>query len=70
MHFITAGAELISPSMVGTGPVWLHSVQCSGTETRLTLDGCTSILQFSSCAHANDVGIRCDTTGNSQLYYS
>ena len=50
---------------VGTGPIFLDRVSCSGSET--TLLECvsqTAPVGIHSCDHSSDVGISCQGTCN------
>ena len=43
----------------GSGDIWLESVSCSDTSTRI-LDDCSNAgVGVHSCAHQNDIGVKC-----------
>ena len=44
----------------GTGPIWLDSVQCDGTESRL-IDCSANTIGSHNCVHSGDAGVRCGT---------
>ena len=43
---------------VGDGPIWLHDVDCYGSETYLTECGFVG-WNSSDCTHHEDAGVRC-----------
>ena len=43
----------------GTGPIHLGSLQCTGTETSLTLCPSNSAM---GCTHMNDAGVACQSS--------
>lgn len=57
LTLIVAAAVLQIP-IAGMGPVWLDSVVCSGTESRL--DDCRSDgFGMHNCTHSQDAGVIC-----------
>ena len=55
--YIFKGAEVISVA-AGQGQILLSTVQCDGTESRLTNCSTAEVVE-GSCTHADDVGVRC-----------
>ena len=56
----SVGAQLVNDIEVGTGPIFLDRVSCSGSE--MTLLECTHAaapVGIHSCDHSSDVGISC-----------
>ena len=53
----------------GSGPIWLDSVTCFGSETILLNCGHRGV-NITSCAHAhtNDAGVTCNITGLESTY--
>ena len=51
----------------GSGPIWLDSVTCSGSETILPNCGHLGI-NITGCAHTNDAGVTCNITGVESTY--
>ena len=49
----------------GTGSIWIDDAQCTGSESRLI--DCTHDTSTVDCGHSEDAGVRCSTTGKSQL---
>ena len=43
----------------GSGPIWLDSVMCTGSEPILARCGHLGINVTRSCSHAKDAGVRC-----------
>ena len=43
----------------GSGPIWLDSVICTGTESKLASCGHLGFNVTRSCSHSEDVGVRC-----------
>ena len=43
----------------GSGPIWLDSVKCTGSESTLASCGHLGINVTRSCSHSKDVGVRC-----------
>ena len=43
----------------GSGPIWLDSVRCTGSESTLASCGHLGINVTRSCSHSEDVGVRC-----------
>ena len=64
LGFSTTGATALGGTLVpdGTGQIWLDNVFCRGTETRL-IDCPASPLGIHNCVHAEDAGVKCQTTG-------
>ena len=59
----TGVVALTSGFTNGVGQIWLSSVQCRGTEARLT--DCTHpAFGVHSCTHGEDAGVRCITCTN------
>lgn len=47
-----------SETVDGSGPIWLNSVTCTDTNTRIT--GCRlSNYGGHTCSHSEDIGVRC-----------
>ena len=55
------GAQSLSGAMFGEGEgrVWLHGVECTGSERGLI--DCPALMGNSSCTHTQDAGIRCQS---------
>ena len=51
-----------TPYGLGSGPIWLDEVACSGTEANLT-ECNKNHIGDSDCSHSEDVGILCSTDG-------
>ena len=67
----TIGSTALSGASfgLGTGRIWLHSVQCTGSEKKLI--NCTaSSSELHSCTHAQDAGVRCLQGTNFYFYIS
>ncbi len=47
-----------SETVNGTGPIWLNSVLCTESETRIT-DCTISAFGGHNCTHSSDVGVIC-----------
>ena len=60
---VSSGAEGLSLAGFGegTGRIWLDNVQCTGTERTLVNCTASSSGVNSSCTHAQDAGVRCQT---------
>ena len=43
----------------GSGPIWLDSVTCNGSESTLASCGHLGVGVTRSCSHSEDVGVRC-----------
>ena len=43
----------------GSGPIWLDSVMCSGSESTIVNCGHLGINFTRSCSHSEDAGVRC-----------
>ena len=43
----------------GSGPIWLDSVTCTGSESTLASCGHLGISIIRSCSHSEDAGVRC-----------
>ena len=43
----------------GSGPIWLDSITCSGTESTLVSCGHLGVNITRSCSHSEDAGVRC-----------
>jgi len=43
----------------GSGPIWLDSVLCTGSESTLASCGHFGVNITRSCGHNNDAGVRC-----------
>ncbi|XP_053722884.1 deleted in malignant brain tumors 1 protein-like isoform X2 [Synchiropus splendidus] len=41
----------------GSGEIWLHNVECAGTES--SISGCRHGVGKHNCDHSNDAGVRC-----------
>ena len=50
----------------GSGPIWLDSVTCTGSESTLASCGHLGINVTRSCSHAKDAGVKC--TGGQGSY--
>ena len=44
---------------LGSGPIWLDSVTCTGNESTLASCGHFGVGLTRSCSHSDDAGIRC-----------
>ena len=44
----------------GSGPIWLNSVTCTGSESTLVSCGHLGVGITSSCYHYEDAGVRCN----------
>ena len=69
LHFTGANDALGSaPFGEGTGPVWLDSILCTGSEQALSECPHNSDNSFgsNSCTHDRDAGVRC--AGKYKLY--
>ena len=44
----------------GSGPIFLDSVTCSGSESTLASCGHLGVGVTRSCSHSEDAGVRCD----------
>jgi len=53
----------------GSGSIWLDSVMCTGSESRLAHCGHLGINVTRSCSHAEDAGVRCDRSQGTYMYY-
>ena len=53
----------------GSGPIWLDSVTCNGSEPILARCGHLGINVTNSCSHAKDAGVRCSGQQGSYLLY-
>lgn len=51
----------------GSGPIWLDSIECIGTETHLL--HCTHQTDTSEDSHDEDVGVACTWPGTSSFLY-
>ena len=59
--FITGAVALTGASFgQGTGRIWLYNVQCTGSE-RVLMNCTASIDGSSTCTHAQDAGVRCQS---------
>ena len=47
----------------GSGPIWLSSVTCTGSESQLTSCGHLGVGVTSSCLHDEDAGVKCSKHG-------
>jgi len=55
-----SGRAIISAGFgQGSGPIWLDSVQCTGSESKLVSCSNLGINVTRSCSHAEDAGVRC-----------
>ena len=43
----------------GSGPIWLDSVMCTGSESTLVSCGHLGVNITRSCDHSEDAGVRC-----------
>ena len=43
----------------GSGPIWLKSVSCTGSESTLASCGHLGVNITSYCSHVKDAGVRC-----------
>ena len=61
LHFTGANEALgFAPFGAGTGPVWLDSVLCTGSEQALYECPHNNDSSFgSNCTHSRDAGVRC-----------
>ena len=46
-----------------TGPVWLHQVNCMGSESKLSHCMHPGALNIGKCSHAQDIGVKCNPHG-------
>ena len=52
----------------GSGPIWLNSVNCSGTE--LNIKDCShSEWEINDCSHGEDAGVKCAVPNGKYLQY-
>ena len=47
----------------GSGPIWLDSVTCTGSESTLASCGHLGVNITRICSHSEDAGVRCSETG-------
>ena len=60
LGFGSSGIEIGSAGFgQGTGPIWLDSVTCTGSESTLTSCGHLGFNFTRSCSHYEDAGVRC-----------
>ena len=52
----------------GSGPIYLDSVTCTGSESTLTSCGHLGINVTRSCSHAEDAGVRCPYSAGYMVY--
>lgn len=62
VYYNIVGALTVDTSVFGggVGQIWLYSVQCAGSESRLV--ECVSTSQATGnyrCDHSQDAGVRC-----------
>ena len=57
-HFMSPDVYALQYQMfgVGSGPIILDNVQCTGSET--SLSNCSALSQ-PNCGHSKDAGVRC-----------
>ena len=51
----------------GSGPIWLDSVTCTGSESTLASCGHLGVGVTRSCLHSEDAGVRCHGTQSKLL---
>ena len=56
----SAGSITVTGISEGTGRIWLNNVHCIGNE-RVLVDCSYTIVNASSCTHAQDSTVRCQT---------
>ena len=52
----------------GSGPIWLDSVTCTGSESTLASCSHLGINVTRSCSHAKDAGVRCSELQSMYIY--
>ena len=68
LGFGTSGKAIGSAGFgQGSGPIWLDSVTCTGSESTLASCGHIGVNITRSCNHSEDAGVRC--TGGQGIYY-
>ena len=68
LGFGTSGIAIGSAGFgQGSGPIWLESVTCTGSESTLASCGHLGVNITRSCNHSEDAGVRC--TGGQGIYY-
>ena len=53
----------------GSGPIWLDSVTCSGSESTLVSCGHLGVNITRSCNHSEDASVRCSGETGFNIYY-
>lgn len=63
LHFTSAfGAGTVRSDFIGSGPIWMDNVQCTGREFHYSLEGCTSRgWGIADCDHRSDATVTCDS---------
>ena len=61
LGYLYGRAALSASFGQGSGPIWLDSVKCSGTELTLASCGHLGVGITRSCSHSEDAGVRCIT---------
>ena len=54
----------------GSGSIWLSSVECAGTESKLASCGHLGINLNIYCLHYEDAGVRCTGGRKESMYYN
>ena len=52
----------------GSGPIWLDSVFCTGSESTLVSCGHLGVNITRNCDHSEDAGVRCSGTLGEYIY--
>ena len=52
----------------GSGPIWLDSVSCTGSESTLVSCGHLGVNITRNCDHSEDAGVRCSGTLGEYIY--
>ena len=60
LGFRSSGTAIVSAGFgQGSGPIWLDSVTCTGSESTLARCGHLGLNITRSCNHSEDAGVRC-----------